>query len=985
MKFTALLLALLTTVAAAAEPKYPLKSARTLHNDGDIARMRRNIEKYPSARAVADAVIKRADNWVDWKDEDLIALLTDSKVPRAFAVSASGCPNCGDKLKQHGGDYAWLIDPKISNKVKCPVDDSVFPDKDHPDDGWGWTNPKTGEKFWFVAYYNHWMWHKYLVLGLNDLGNAYLITGDKRYAHKVAAMLHRIAEVYPAMDHAKQSRYGEMMAARGADYPGKVVNAIWETGLAQCLAEGYDAVWETIDGDEALHKSTGKTGEQIRSFIEANVLEEAIAAYFSGKIRGNFGMHQRTLVYLALVRQHGENDKWFDMLLNDSSSSYPTLGLSYALYNLISRDGVPMEGAPGYNNIWVRAITDYGDLLARGGRNVFENPRVKRMYDAIIDQINVGKFTPDVGDSGNVFGGLAGTDAETFQAAYRHFPDPRYAAVLNRIDATGESSFKTFDSLFTDPIPASDAKLPPAKSRLLPGYGMAILNNPADTISMSLYYAQTHGHGHYDRLNFDIYANGQKMLPDLGYPDAMNAFVPGIYTWSQNTIAHNTVVVDAKRQLGEAPGTVLLFADSPFARVVDVDAPQTYPGCTQYRRTILMIDCGPDQSYFIDTFLVTGGKQHDYSLHGPPGEFEIIEGKWSDASEGTLAGADVPLGKIYDDPALGAADYKGGYSTYTGSGFQHLFNVRKRLDGPVIAQYQHEKNAAAKLRIRVLPNAHQTNFLCDAHISPAKYPQIIKYLITRGTGSTDRFVSIIEPFKDTPFIKDVKEFPLRRPDQTMLEVTREGGDIDVILINLSGEEVSIPARGMRTRATAAVTTWGEGRKITRWFRALQAPPFSGTVLDVLPLSGHVKIKLKGDRPFDDPQALVGRVVQFVNDRHRTSHPVTAARREDSENIILTLGDDILIGLAKLDSINEEHLTTSTAMPLAPSYPGTFLADELFRLQHPVKSVEGGKINLASPLPGGHPLKPGDKVWLMDIGPGDAIEIPKITWKLEEAK
>src|SRR4029078_9271012 len=98
-------------------------------------------------------------------------------------------------------------------------------------------------------------------------------------------MLPRIAEVYPGMDHAKQSRYGQMMAAKGADYPGKVVNAIWETGLAQSLAEGCDAVWETIAGDEALQKSTGKTGEQIRSFIEANVLEEAIAAYFSAKIR----------------------------------------------------------------------------------------------------------------------------------------------------------------------------------------------------------------------------------------------------------------------------------------------------------------------------------------------------------------------------------------------------------------------------------------------------------------------------------------------------------------------------------------------------------------------------------------------------------------------------------------------------------------------------------------------------------------------------
>ena len=63
----------------------------------------------------------------------------------------------------------------------------------------------------------------------------------------------------------------------------------------------------------------------------------------------------------------------------------------------------------------------------------------------------------------------------------------------------------------------------------------------------------------------------------------MNAYVSGIFTWSKNTIAHNTVTVDAGRQMGNQAGTVQLFADSPFARVLDVDAPETYEPCAQYR------------------------------------------------------------------------------------------------------------------------------------------------------------------------------------------------------------------------------------------------------------------------------------------------------------------------------------------------------------------------------------------------------------------
>src|SRR6185437_8410007 len=219
-------------------------------------------------------------------------------VPRAFAVSAIGCPVCGAKMRAEHGDYGWIMDPSKPFKLTCPVDGTVFPSNDYEsyyrsgfktknngdgkyvDDGWGWTDPKTGEKFWFVAYYNHWMWQKYLVPGLSDLANAYLLTGDKKYAHKAAVMIHRIAEVYPGMDYAKQSRYGQMLAAQGRDYPGKVVNAIWETSLTQHVCDAYDAVFDTIDSDAELQRETGKTGPQIRSFIEANFLEDAIDAVF---------------------------------------------------------------------------------------------------------------------------------------------------------------------------------------------------------------------------------------------------------------------------------------------------------------------------------------------------------------------------------------------------------------------------------------------------------------------------------------------------------------------------------------------------------------------------------------------------------------------------------------------------------------------------------------------------------------------------------
>src|SRR5512133_3486163 len=81
------------------EPKYPLKNQRTLYTDEQLAVARQNVAKYATAKKVLDDNLKVADEWAAWKDEDLISLITDSRVPRAFAVSATGCPVCGSKIK----------------------------------------------------------------------------------------------------------------------------------------------------------------------------------------------------------------------------------------------------------------------------------------------------------------------------------------------------------------------------------------------------------------------------------------------------------------------------------------------------------------------------------------------------------------------------------------------------------------------------------------------------------------------------------------------------------------------------------------------------------------------------------------------------------------------------------------------------------------------------------------------------------------------
>jgi hypothetical protein len=993
-------------------PRYPLKTARVLRTDAEIAQARANVARYPAAKKLADNIVKAATEWLAWSDAELLKLLTPASVPRAFDVGASiGCPKCGLKIHEQFGTYPWLADPRKPFKLTCPVDGSVYPDNDYVvdgppstgsagqviDNGYGWLNPKNNERYWFVAHWNHWLWHRYVSSGLRALVQAYTLTGDKRFAHKAAVLLYRIAEVYPAMDHERQSRFGLMQAQRGIRYRGKILNAIWETATVTGFTASYDAIWETLDGDTELQKLVGKGGADVRGFIEANLLEDAIDAYFAEKIRGNFGMHQSTLAHLALVRQNGEQKVWLDGLLTRIGGSSSYTGLYYALYNLVYRDGMPSESAPGYNFLWVAKLAELSALLKKGGRDLFALPRSRSLYDAPLDLINIRRFTPAWGDSGSVYGDPAQLSTDVYQTAYRAYRDSRYARFLTWRGAVGENSFTTFESLFAAPITSADANLPPQRSRVLAGAGVAILCDRKDTVSASLTYGLKAGHGHFDRLNIEIFANNQPMLPDLGYPDAMNDYVSGIYTWSKNTIAHNTVVVDAARQPGNVPGTLTLFADGGFARVLEADGAGTYPQAQTYRRALFQIDAGDGNGYFLDIFDVEGGRQHDYALHGPPGAFKIQGGTWSAPAPGTLAGENVPLGTIYDDAKLGQPGYKGGFTSYTGSGFQHIYGVQRHTGGDDwLAEWAHEKDPKARLRIRTLSQPGQQMLLGKAHVSPIKYPQELTLLIARRiAGESDpprlssRFISVIEPYTATPFVTAAVTRPLSEGSGVAVEVRRTDGATDLLLHDPSR---SVKRWGdIATDAHAAVIIRDASGKVRRVFfsggtflrvgdEEWRASALNGVVAAVDPAKRTLTVRL--DKPVDGGSLAVpheGRIAHFTNALRQTAHPVRTAQR-DGGTLTLTTADDLLVGRVPVTGIKDGEILSGVELPLAPTYRGASVCREDFSGWQTIQRAAGRAITLQE----GATLPPvGKDLWVVNIAPGDRLTIPALfAWEKE---
>lgn len=991
-------------------PQWPLKTDRVLLTEQQIQRARTLCETDESAAAVRERLLESVEYWADRSDRELHDLLPDGRVARAFNVSTEGCPVHGKAIYKHGF-YPWKLDRARPFTIICPIGGETYPSNDfeayyrsdftdaslltgdHADPGRGWVAP-SGEKYWLVGYACHWNWQNTWLPALTDLAQAYVLTGDRIYARKAIVMLDRIAEIYPGMDYSRQSRYAELT---GGHYHGKILNSIWETRVLSRLATAYDYVYDALVGEEAVALDW-RSSEEIRVNIEANLLEEGIDAVARHRIRGNFGMHQNALARAVAVRQHGPTGQLLDSIMNHTGGSQTDEGLNYALYNLIFKDGMPYESSPGYCFGWVGNFVRLSEPLRLAGIELLAIPKMKHVFDAPLEMICAGKFTPAIGDAGTITSEWIGPNAPAYMAAYAHFEEPRYAWALSELGALGESEITSFDDLVKMP-PVARARADAARyrhrptSRLLDGYGLAILNNRSDSIAASVYYGIRGGHGHYDRLNIELFAHGHRMAPDLGYPDFMNAFVSGIFSWSKNTISHNTLTVDRTSQRGNDPGRVFRLHDSPTVHVVDIDAPGTYGQVSVYRRTLVLVDVAPDASYLVDVFRVRGGKHHVLSLHGPEGEF-AFEGAALSApnTEGTLAGPDVEYGELYDNPTMNKPDYKGRFAGYRGTGYQHFFNWQRAVpEGITTATWQLAGQSDKRLRLHLMPADGQEIVVADAYVSPTqKIPTVLKYILLRrdATEPGNTFVTVWEPL-DGPAIIDRVEGAVARgaADESAVELTVHRGETTdrISMAGASGGDSKpdpwISLVSQRNHQPVRIFAAG-GSALTNDERSIQlnVPETVRGVIEKVDYRAH-RIRVHVEDTNLDPGDFDDLWVRIHNDRHSAMYRIASAGYHD-DTLQLELADsDIFTGRVLIDSIDTagRTVTTKTAVLYPHALPGMHLVADDLSATAPMTRVDGQTFHLAdaAALPA---FSAGTNAWISDVGAGDHVEIERYIHK-----
>ncbi|HEY6740563.1 MAG TPA: heparinase II/III family protein [Actinopolymorphaceae bacterium] len=139
--------------------------------------------------------------------------------------------------------------------------------------------------------------------------------------------------------------------------------------------------------------------------------------------------------------------------------------------------------------------------------------------------------------------------------------------------------------------------------------------NPAQ---LYLTFTPKYGHHHNDALNLMLFAEGQELLPDVGYTHTKYRW------WTRSTLGHNTVVVDADDIAvdgdAEDGGSLELFAPlDNGVQVMRASHDSGYAQTSVYCREPWFIgfpEAANNEGYVLDLFRVAGGERHEYTFQG---------------------------------------------------------------------------------------------------------------------------------------------------------------------------------------------------------------------------------------------------------------------------------------------------------------------------------------------------------------------------------
>ena len=680
----------LSICAGAAELR---KDESVLYPERVVRQVRENAESIPQVRELRARVVEEASFWRDMPDEELWALMFGPTLKRSWMVWSDGhSPVTGEPVPM----YNWEMDARTHPwKTQDPTSGEWFPKNDfkayfdsgldergyfhpdradrsllfntaHPDpddplhgfgvdDGDGYVNDK-GERWRFInAYLIYGQWKQLVVGGVRACAAAYLITGDRVYAHKAGILLDRIADFYPEFDFAKQGVLYEGPGSAG--YVSTWHDTCEET---RELVMAYDMVYPALREDAALVRFLAAKAEQtgvanpktsfahIQRNIEERILRDALA--HPKKIHNNYPRAEILKAIIVAVLEDPKAD--FDALVN------PMLDRSTAV------DGVTGEkGLAGYASFTISSLASFlaefdkadPQFLARA---LEAHPDLRDTFRFHIDTRCLGRYYPLIGDTGHFAGpmekyvGARFVRHEVKSGSWPYWtllPPSTFRLFWKLYAATGDAAYvqtlykangSSLEGLPHDvyagdweafqrevaEVMAREGTEPRLGSVNKTEWHLAILRSGQGENRRALWldYDAGGGHGHMDALNLGLFAHGLDLMPDFGYPPVQfGGWGSPRARWYKMAAAHNTVLVDRKNQAAGA-GATTLWLDDEHVRAVRAEAAAAAQ-CERFERTAVLVDIGAEAFYVVDVFRVCGGSEHTKFQHSHFGDLQTPE------------------------------------------------------------------------------------------------------------------------------------------------------------------------------------------------------------------------------------------------------------------------------------------------------------------------------------------------------------------------
>jgi hypothetical protein len=451
-------------------------------------------------------------------------------------------------------------------------------------------------------------------------GVLYQFTGERAYADFGRDLLLAYAELYPTLgEHPRKKEQ-----TPGRLFWQSLNEAVWLVTAIQ----GYDAIYEALTETE-------------RQVIEQRLLRPLADFLSRGQPQTFDKVHNHGTWAVAAVGMTGyvlDDPDYVEIALYGLERD-GVGGFMRQLDELFSPDGYYSEG-PYYQRYALMPFVLFAQAIERNEpqRGIFEyrDGILPRAIDTTIQLSYNGLFFPindaikDKGlDTQELVYGVA--------IAFGLTGDERLLSVA---EVQGRVAFMGDGYRLARAIDEGRAKPYPFQSQSLAdgpdgSWGaLAILrsgNQPGHQAVVFKATAQGMGHGHFDRLAWLFYDNGNEILTDYGAARFLNVeskygghYLPENTSWAKQTVAHNTLVVDETShfggnwRLGQENSTALLhFEAGERADVAMARIDTAYDGVRMERALVLLKDSPFQNPIVLDVLRIStkGTHQYDLPLH----------------------------------------------------------------------------------------------------------------------------------------------------------------------------------------------------------------------------------------------------------------------------------------------------------------------------------------------------------------------------------